>query len=377
MSPEFGCGHGSGDTNTDILRRMIDAVEDYAIYMVDPDGTVITWNIGAERIEGYAALEILGQNHSRFFTADAIAAGEPQRQLAETRANGRHRAEGWRVRKSGALFWGDIALTAVHDDDGALIGFANATRDVTERRNQEKALLAAKEAAEADNRSKSAFLANMSHELRTPLNAIIGFSEILEREMFGPVGNDRYRDYVAHIASAGKHLLTIVNDILDLNKLDGNAFALEAEEVDLAALAGQAVQLLEPQARSAGVALVLVDLAPSPMLGSRKRLLQILLNLLSNAIKFTKSGGFVRVSVHDTPDYFELVISDTGIGMAPADIPRALTIFGQIDSELARKYDGSGLGLPLTKRLTELHGGVLELDSALGRGTVATVRLPR
>jgi signal transduction histidine kinase len=149
------------------------------------------------------------------------------------------------------------------------------------------------------------------------------------------------------------------------------------EEVDLPDLSAQAARLVEPQALAAGIALVLADMAPSRILGSPRRLLQILLNLLSNALKFTKAGGTVSLSVRDAADHIELIVSDTGIGMAPADIPRALSIFGQIDSELARKYPGSGLGLPLAKRLTELHGGVLRLDSVLGRGTTATVRLPR
>jgi PAS domain S-box-containing protein len=359
-----------------LLRLMVEAVEDYAIYMLDPDGTVITWNSGAERVKGYASSEILGRNYSCLFTAESVAAGEPKRQLVETLAHGRFRVEGWRVRKDGALFWADIVLTTVYDD-GILIGFVKVTRDLTERRKQQQALLAAKEAAEEASLSKSAFLANMSHELRTPLNAIIGFSEILEREMFGPLGNDRYRDYVACIAAGGNHLLTLVNDILDLSKLDSGTLLLEMEEVDLPALCAQAVRMVEPQALSAEITLVLAETAPARIKGSPRRLLQILLNLLSNALKFTKSGGTVSLSVRETRDHTELIVSDTGIGMAAADIPRALSIFGQIDSEHARKYPGSGLGLPLAKRLAELHGGVLELESVLGRGTTVTVRLLR
>ena len=255
-----------------------------------PAGTVVTWNAGAERAKGFASSEILGRNYSCFFTADAIAAGEPKRQLAEAWANGRYRVEGWRVRKDGTLFWADIVLTAVYDT-GVLIGFAKVTHDLTEKRKQEQALLAAKEAAEKDNSNKSAFLANMSHELRTPLNTIIGFSEILQGEMFGPIGNDRYRDYIECIASGGQHLLALVNDILDLAKLDCGALELEMEEVDLAALSAQAARLVEPQATHAGVTLLLADLAPSETLGSRRRLLQILLNPVVQRPQIHHAGG--------------------------------------------------------------------------------------
>jgi signal transduction histidine kinase len=216
----------------------------------------------------------------------------------------------------------------------------------------------------------------MSHELRTPLNAIIGFSEVLEGGLAGPL-EAKQRDYVGDIRNAGAHLLSLVNDILDLSKLDAVQVQLDEAEVELASLIADALAMVRLRAGEAGLRLG-QDLAPGlpRVLLDSRRLRQVLLNLLSNAIKFTPAGGQVTVSACRCEGGIALMVSDTGIGMAAEDIPLALERFGQIDRSLSRRFEGTGLGLPLSKQLVELHGGRLEIESAAGGGTTVTVLLP-
>jgi NO-binding membrane sensor protein with MHYT domain/anti-sigma regulatory factor (Ser/Thr protein kinase) len=232
--------------------------------------------------------------------------------------------------------------------------------------------------AAAANEAKSQFLATMSHELRTPLNAIIGFSEIVNSEVFGPIGNERYRSYQEDILQSTKHLLGLINDILDLTKLDAGAFELRENAIDPKDTITQSVHLMQSLAAKGNVKLtVSVDDSIPRLRADEKRLRQILLNLLANAVKFTPSGGTVSTSAILHNAGLDIVIADSGIGMKSEDIPRALESFGQIDSTLARKYDGTGLGLPLAKRLIELHGGTLRIESTVGTGTTVTVSLPK
>jgi signal transduction histidine kinase len=231
--------------------------------------------------------------------------------------------------------------------------------------------------AEAMSQAKSRFLANMSHELRTPLNAIIGFSEMIEGRFAGPL-NDRYREYAGDIRMAGAHLLAVVNDILDLSKAEANALKLKRESLDIATIVAEVDHLMREQAVHAQVAF-LTSLPPGlpACLGDRTRLKQILINLISNGLKFTPAGGAVTVSARDNQDKLVIEVSDTGIGMEEKDIPAALRPFEQIDNSLARKYDGAGLGLPLTKHLVELLGGSLTIRSRVNFGTTVAVELKR
>jgi signal transduction histidine kinase len=244
---------------------------------------------------------------------------------------------------------------------------------------RERALIKAKDEAEAANRAKSSFLANMSHELRTPLNAIIGFSEVINGQKPDPASSARYREYAHHIHASGQHLLRLVNDILDLSKLAAGQMELTESLVDLEGLLRDCVRLVLAQARARSVTID-TDVAASvpPVMAGELRLKQVLVNLLSNAVKFSHDGGAVGVSVRliETGD-LAIVVSDHGIGMKPEDIPVALEPFRQIDNTLSRVYDGTGLGLPLAKKLMEMHGGTLGVESMLGRGTTVTVTLPR
>jgi signal transduction histidine kinase len=265
--------------------------------------------------------------------------------------------------------------------DGSPSYFTGACLDVTERKRIEEevsaALHLAKVRAETSNRAKSEFLANMSHELRTPLNAIIGFSDIIRGSMFGPL-DERYRDYAADIFKSGAHLLKLINDILDLSRLEAKQAELCEEDVDLAAIVQSCTHLIEPQAQGAKIQLLSAVDSNIPLIrADDRRMRQILINLLSNAVKFTPEGGQVRISACLTHEGVTITVTDTGIGMAPDQIPYALQPFRQIDSKISRKHEGTGLGLPLTKHLVELHGGSLTIESKLDNGTTVTCLLPR
>ena len=231
--------------------------------------------------------------------------------------------------------------------------------------------------ASAANQAKSAFLAAMSHELRTPLNAVIGFSDMMQSETFGPLGSDRNKEYVKDIHASGVHLLKLINDILDLARIDAGEGRLHEEIVDPEEIVTDCLRMVTPQANAAGIHLVRDVEKDLPMLrADERRLKQVLINLLGNAVKFTGPKGKVCLRMRQNQHGFAISVSDTGIGMAQKDIPIALEPFGQVDSTLARKYEGAGLGLPIAKQLAELHGGTLAIESALGVGTTVTVFLP-
>jgi signal transduction histidine kinase len=239
-------------------------------------------------------------------------------------------------------------------------------------------LAAAKHRAEVASRMKTEFLANVSHELRTPLNSIIGFSEMIDNEAHGPIGNDRYRSYIRDINASGQHLLGVVNDILDISKIEVGEFELQEDEVDIAEIVEMSMRVVDERASRAGVILK-SEIAPSlPSLrGDARRVRQILLNLLSNSVKFTASGGAVSVHAGRAADGgLTVSVIDTGIGIAPEDMEKAMMPFGQVDGRLNRKYEGTGLGLPLAKSLTELHDGRFTVRSAIGKGTTVTLDFP-
>ncbi len=238
-------------------------------------------------------------------------------------------------------------------------------------------LMKALESAAASSQAKSQFLATMSHELRTPLNAIIGFSEILATELFGPMGNPRYRDYASDVRESGAHLLSLINDILDFSKVDAGHLRLDEENIELDQVIEEAIRMVRQQASHQEINLSADVPSDLPMLyADQRRLRQVLLNLLSNATKFTPAGGRVVVAARYDGEKIFLSVEDSGIGIAHDDIPKALDRFGQIDSALNRKYQGTGLGLPLSKRLIELHEGTLSIMSVLDEGTIVTAAFP-
>jgi len=237
-------------------------------------------------------------------------------------------------------------------------------------------LRAALDSAAMANQAKSQFLATMSHELRTPLNAVIGFSDMMATEIFGPLGDKRYRAYVEDIRSSGAHLLELINDILDLSRLDAGQ-KLDEEEMELSALIHETVRMMKANADAAELTLEERIAGGLPRVrADRRRLRQVLINVLSNAMKFTPAKGHITLSAFRQDAQVAICVRDTGIGIAKEDMHRAFEHFGQIDSALSRKYEGAGLGLPIAKKLIEAHGGRIELASEPRAGTAVTISLP-
>ncbi len=280
-------------------------------------------------------------------------------------------------RKDGSFYPVEVHLQHAPTESPPL--FIATIRDITEQVRALEELRRERENAESANRAKSEFLANMSHELRTPLNAIIGFADLIRMAPFGPLGDSRYADYVDDIRDSGQHLSGLIGEILDLAKIEAGEITLDENRVDVARVVEACLRMVEQRAGSRDVALVSAfDGAALPFLrADSMRLTQILANLLSNAVKFTPAGGSVTVGITvDRADGFVLTVTDTGIGIAPEDIPKALSRFGQVDGKLNRKFEGTGLGLPLAQSLVALHGGTLTLESAVGIGTTVTVHVP-
>jgi signal transduction histidine kinase/HAMP domain-containing protein len=361
--------------------RLIDAVESSreGMVLVDAAGHIVLANSQLARFFPVVAPHVV--SGADFAAAFQIVSSQLARSAAADRPSPISFADG-KVEFLGPD--GEFQLT-----DGRWIRFSRSTTsdggfflflsDFTEIKEREESFKEAKRQAEAASTAKSAFLANMSHELRTPLNAIIGFSEMIAGQMVGAIEQPEYVDYAGDIVRSGRHLLDVINSVLDLAKSQAGKLQLNGETIDLRGVLDDCVTMLRGQCVRARLALE-IDVPDHPLTvyGEPAKLRQIFLNLLSNAVKFTEPGGSVALSAHPTPAGRVAVrIADTGIGMAKEDLPVALAPFGQIDSRLARRYEGTGLGLPLTQALVELHGGVLAIDSERGVGTIVTVTLLR
>ncbi|NBC31091.1 MAG: PAS domain-containing protein [Alphaproteobacteria bacterium] len=358
-------------------RALEAAANGVLITRADGDQPIVYCNKAFERITGYPAEETLGRN-CRF-----LQAGDTdQAVLAEMKAAFReHRFfKGLlrNYRKDGTMFWNQCSIAPVFDDQGRVSHYIGIQEDVTERQRQHRELLAAKEQAEAANAAKSHFLATMSHELRTPLNAINGFSEIMERQFFGPLGNPHYEGYVHDIRSSGEYLLSLINDLLDMSKIEAGRMALNCESLSLDEAVSGVLDLLAGRAEAHGL---IVRLALRPhlpnLLADQRAVVQMLENLLSNAIKFTPAGGIITISSARTPEGgLSVAVSDTGPGIPADHLERVLQPFEQAEAGMTRQHQGAGLGLALVKSLIELHGGGIALESTVGVGTTVTLTFP-
>jgi len=362
------------------LRSIMENIVE-AVITISEDGSMESFNPAAEEMFGYAAGEVLGENVS-------MLTDEPERsehdyylqtylQSGKATIIGKGFREVRGRRKDGSIFPAELAVSEVRR--GRNINFIGTLRDVTQRKETEKTLRAAKERAEFANRAKTEFLAHMSHELRTPLNAILGYSEILKSELFGPLGDEKYPEYVGNINEAGTHLLSLLSDILDVSKVEAGEIDIEDEDIDIRDIIRECKVMVQEKADIAKISLSWRAGQDLPFLrADGRRVKQIILNLLSNALKFTPERGKVVIGVQQAENGGVIIkVSDTGIGIAKEDIPTILQPFTQLTEAYVSSPDGgSGLGLSLVKSLTELHGGSLDIDSTPGVGTKVSVIFP-
>ena len=352
---------------------------DHGITVLDADLRLLAFNQKCLDLRDYPPGFLrVGMSIEEFYRYKAergyYGSGDVEAQVAKrierNRQNKRSRQE--RVRSDGKI----ISIIREPMPDG---GQVTTYTDITERKKAEEKTRQAMEEAKSANRSKSQFIANMSHELRTPLNAIIGFSDLMMKGGLGPQSSEKYLEYSADVNASAHHLLSLINDILDLSKAESGKFELNEETFDMAVVICSCVKLVKGQARRQGVTLEVE--VPDQLLhlyADQRMLKQITLNLLSNAIKFTPEGGKVTLKVWSQPSTGNVLqVIDTGIGVALDDIPRILKPFIQVESDLSRKRQGTGLGLSLCKNFIELHGGYLDFQSEVGAGTTVTVRFPR
>ncbi len=348
------------------FRLLVESVREYAVFMLDVDGTVRSWNAGAQALKGYGAAEIIGRNFSTFYTPQEQAQGKPAAELRAAKANGRLEDEGWRVRKDGTLFWANVVITPVYGRTGELIGFAKVTRDMTEHRRFEN--------LERSSRRMSEFLAMLAHELRNPLAPIRNAVTVMQLET---LPTPTLRDCRDVIDRQLKHMTRLVDDLLDVGRLTTGKIKLRKELLRVREVVSHSVETARPliEARHHSLGIELPG-DPVHVNGDATRLSQILQNLLLNAAKYTPDGGRIEVKVEAADGFTTISVSDNGRGIPRADLEEIFNLFVQVENG---RPDESGLGIGLTvaRSLAELHGGSLEARSAgAGQGSTFCLRLP-
>jgi len=379
----------------EVFRLLVASVKEYAIFLLDPEGNISTWNAGAQRIKGYAPEEIIGKHFSTFYPQEDILDQKPQRELDIARRYGSVEDEGWRLRKDGTRFWANVVITAVFDEHKKLRGFTKVTRDMTERKRAEemqRALFEQREArfhaeeerrraeasyrvAQEANRAKDEFLMTLSHELRTPMTAILGWSRLLPTMTTTDPG---FTDAIHAIARSAQLQARLIDDVLDVSRIVSGKLRLALETVDIEKVITGAIEAVRASADARRVA-ILTTFAPNlgTTVADPTRLQQVIWNLLSNAVKFTPKGGAIYVDARRTSSHVQIMVKDTGEGIDPQFLPHIFEPFRQAESPSTRVHGGLGLGLSIVRYLTEAHGGNVAAESSgRGLGTTFTITLP-
>jgi len=355
-----------------LFRLLVANVSDYAIFMLDSTGRVATWNVGAERIKGYRADEIIGRHFSVFYPEHDVRAGKCERELELAARDGRFEDEDWRLRKDGTRFWANVVITAVRDETGTLIGFAKVTRDLTERKRSEDER-AARLAAEQANRTKDDFLATLGHELRNPLAPIVTALQLTK------LHTDRHPTRELQVIERQvDHLTRLVDDLLDVSRIARGKLELQREIIDVREPIASAIEIASPLLEQKGHRFEL-KVPPHAIFvnGDGPRLIQVFANVICNAAKYTDPGGRIAVLVGQREQQIAVEVRDDGIGIASDLLPRIFDPFVQGEQSSDRSRGGLGLGLGLVRALVELHGGEVEARSPGPRlGSTFTVRLP-
>jgi PAS domain S-box-containing protein len=382
---------------SELYRRLVQGVKDYAIFALDPDGIVTSWNEGARHLKRYEADEIIGRHFSIFYPDEDK--DKPPRELDIARAEGRFEEEGWRVRKDGSRFWANVLITPLYDNDHTLIAFAKVTRDLTERRESEKQrladlerlltestarraaetnaveLVALADAADKASQAKSTFLAVMSHELRTPINAIIGYTELFADEITGTL-NAEQRRHLERVRMSARHLLGLIENVLTVSHVEAGKEGLNTETVDACALAQESAHLVAPAATAKGLDYdIEIPADPCWISSDATKVRQILTNLLTNAVKFTERGTVSLTMQHDGSN-LRFIVRDTGVGITPDDQEHIFEPFWQAGTSTKRRSDGVGLGLNVVRQLTAILRGSVTVGSEVGVGSTFTVSIP-
>ncbi len=368
-------------TSEQRFQLMVDNVKDYAIFMLDSEGKVATWNQGAQRMFGYSGSEIIGQSIQQFYSDRDTFLNTYHTELKRAQEEGHFEDKGWRVRKDGLSFWALVNTTAIRNKTGELLGYAKIVRDLTDRMRLESQIKEARdkaEFAETASQKRNLFFSIMSHELRTPLNAIVGYTDMLESG-YGGTLTEKQKHYVHNVSLCGAHLLEMINDILDLSKIEAGKLSLKPQFLELCPLIMDVESVVSQLGKDKNIQLSF-SIPPDldGMEADPARLRQILLNLISNAVKFNKVNGMVNIRFFKTPDQQNVVcqVEDTGIGIPEDKLSQLFQEFYQIDTSHSRAIQGTGLGLALTKKLVELHGGTISVKSIKDEGTTFTFTLP-
>lgn len=351
---------------------LVKSVLDYAIFMLDPEGRIVSWNRGAEHLFGYREEEVVGRDFSMFYVPEDVAAGTPRHLLVVAMAQEHVEAEAWCVRKDGSRFWADAVITATRDEQGRLIGFGKVTRDLTARKRSEEDLRTAYSRLKELDALKDHFLSTISHEMKTPLSLILGYAELLQ---------DKYPDeeFLEGIHDGSMRLLDHLNKMLDYSALLSGSLPLYKTDIDLAEIADNVREILEADREFRLKKLhleVMVDPDTPVIQADSRRLTQILVELLENARKFTAEGGRLGIRVSPAAGQVRIEVWDEGVGIPEKDLLRIWEAFTQLETGQAFRKGGLGLGLTIVKELVELHGGRVEVKSQVGEGTSVLIYLP-
>jgi PAS domain S-box-containing protein len=371
------------------FRLLVEGVRDYAIFMLDPTGQIVSWNSGAQLIKGYTAAEIIGRHFSIFYPPEDVRDGKLERELHIATTTGRYEEEGWRLRKDGSRFWANVLITALFDQQGELRGFAKVTRDMSERKRAEEQreqlherelqLLHEREVRaqmEAAVRMRDTFLTILAHELRTPLTSLLGNAQLLlRRAQREGMLSTRDQRSVQVIVDQAARLNEMVSLQLDITRLHTGQLHIQRVPMDLAALAEQIVEEFQATLTRHTILYAGPD-APMLVAGDRLRLIQVLQNLMQNAIKYSPAGGTVRIQVEQHAGAVRIAVSDEGVGIPSADLPLLFQRFYRASNVDEREISGLGVGLYIVKELVELHGGSVDVVSEEGRGSTFRITLP-
>lgn len=360
----------------EMSKLAIDSMVDYAIYILDKNGIILSSNCGAKNLTGFQTNEVIGTHFARFYTMDDIARGHPDYELKEAKLLGRYEEEGLRVRKDGSQFWAHIILNRLNDHNGNHIGYSKITRDLTSQKNHEHNLKMAEISAIKNSKIKSQFIADISHEIRTPLGAMLGFAEFLKKEDITP--EDR-RHYIDIILKNGKSLNHIINDVLDLSKIEAGRIDIEMCDFKLNDIISEVVELFHVQCMEKNIQINFTKNSEIAMVTSDiNRLRQVLSNLISNAVKFTYQGSInIKVELFgetSEANIYRIIIQDSGIGLNEEEVRKIFRPFSQV-CKVQKSGTGSGLGLVLSRKMAEALGGDVELlQTQAGVGSVFGIR---